>query len=143
MEKKEIKKTKKVVNPFWYVSKNAMRIYSNVPDARKNTQTKHDSIQVSVSLSKYYPDAARYWQELLDQTKPLLDSKRFENECLSWDLNPENVAQHLVVEGSTVVKKVLKLGLVAGYGEKAKFFVDPLYTLEIKPMSEIKRDANE
>ncbi len=133
----------KKFNEFYYVSRNGMKLFESVPDARKNTETKRDCLQRALNMSRYYPDAARYWQDMLNETKPILDSKRFDRECQEWGLNPEIVAQHLVVEGKSAVNRVLKDGLIAGFGEDAKFFVDPLYNLVIKPMNKKQEVDNE
>ena len=127
-------KTRKYsVSPFFRVAASGMRQYGNVPDARKNTATKRACLDMAVSLSKHYPDAVRFWQDLLHECKALLDSMRFHQECKAWGLNPEYVAQHITVEGKSKVNRVLKEGLHAGYGENAKLFVTPLYNVVIIP----------
>lgn len=127
-------KTRKYsVSPFYRVAASGMRQYENVPDARKNTATKRACLDMAVSLSKHYPDAVRFWQDLLHECRALLDSMRFHQECKAWGLQPDYVAQHITVEGKSKVNRVLKEGLHAGYGENAKLFVTPLYNLVIIP----------
>lgn len=118
---------------FYRTAKSGMKFFANVPEARKSTSTKFSSLRMAVMLSKSYPDEIRFFQELLNEAKPLLDSKRFEKECKAWNLMPENVAQHLVVEGKAIVNRVLKYGLMAGFGENAKLFIEPIYIPDIKP----------
>ena len=118
---------------FYRICSTGMKLFKRVADAKKTPSTKRESLNLAITLSSYYPDAIRFWLDLEDQAKLLLDSKRFERECEAWDLKPENVAQHLVVEGKATVNRVLKLGLVEGYGENAKLFIEPLNTVDIKP----------
>lgn len=118
---------------FYRICATGMKIFRRVADAKKTPSSKRESLNLAITLSSYYPDAIRFWLDLEDQAKLLLDSKRFERECKDWNLKPENVAQHLVVEGKATVNRVLKLGLVEGYGENAKLFIEPLNVIDIKP----------
>lgn len=56
-------------------------------------------------------DAEKFWLNYRDSMELILDSKRFENECVAKNLKPEIVAEHLVFEGKTRMNEVIKYGL--------------------------------
>lgn len=73
-----------------------------------------------------YPDKLRFEMDFRAERERLTDSKRFCRECEAKGLVPENVADHTVFEGKTVVEKVLKEGLQV-LGDKAQMFNCPLW----------------
>ena len=115
------------LNPLYVVIRKFKTIWPSFDENMQNTSTKRATLNLAVRLSsKYYGDSFRFWQDLLDEANLLLDSKRFENACAAWGLDPRAVAEHLVCEGKATVNKVLKEGL-ENYGEKARMFSERLY----------------
>lgn len=127
-KKSEIKtkKTRKS-NPFYIVVRLFQELFGAFESADQNTENKRAALNMALSLRKsYYPDRLRFWQELLDEANILLDSKKFCDSCRKLGLEPQAVAEHLVVEGKAKWQKVLKEGLV-NYGEKVMMFRERLY----------------
>ena len=115
------------VNPLYVVINRYKKIYAAYDESMQNTETKRASLNIAIGMSKkYYPDRFRFWQDLLDEANILLDSRRFNTSCEEMKLDPQAVAEHLVVEGKATVNRVLKLGL-ENYGEKAMMFNQRLY----------------
>ena len=117
------------VNPLYIVIRKFWTLYGALDESMQNLETKRATLNLAVRLCpKYYSDAFRFWQDLLDEANVLKDSIRFNNYCkdnLKYD--PQAVAEHLVVEGKATVNKVLKEG-PESYGEKIRMFKDRLYT---------------
>lgn len=127
--KKSESKTSKArkVNPFYIVIRLFLELFGAYDASDQNTKNKRAALNMAISLKKsYYPDRLRFWQELLDEANVLLDSKRFCDSCARMKLDPQAVAEHLVVEGKAKWMKVLKEGL-ENYGEKVMMFKERLY----------------
>lgn len=77
-------------------------------------------------------DIERFWLHYRDQVELLLDSKRFERDCLSKGLIPEIVAEHLVFEGSGKVKRVIKFGL-AVLGSEVDLYKESFTADKLQP----------
>lgn len=123
------KSSRRHVNPLYVVIRKFWNLFNAYDENMQNTETKRETLNLAIRLSpKYYPDTFRFWQDLLDETKVLLDSKRFNEYCDNvLEYSAQAVAEHLVVEGKATVNKVLKEGL-ENYGEKARMFSERLYT---------------
>lgn len=123
---KKGKKNRKV-NHFSIVVTLFKRIFASYDEADQNTVNKRAAINMALGMrKKYYPDKLRFWQELLDQANVLTDSRRFNDSCQKLELDPQAVAEHLVMEGKANWNKVLNEGLDS-YGEKVRMFKDRLY----------------
>jgi hypothetical protein len=109
----------------------------------QNTKTKRETLNLAVRLCpKYYSDTFRFWQDLLDEANILLDSNRFNKYCNDvLKLDPQAVAEHLVVEGKATVNKVLKEGL-ENYGEKARMFSERLY-VDTRKLYDVKNEGRD
>lgn len=115
------------VNPLYVVIRRFHTVYDAYDENMQNTETKRMALNLAIGMSRsYYPDRFRFWQDLLDEANILLDSKRFCNSCAEMGLDPQAVAEHLVVEGKATLNSVLKFGL-ENYGEKARMFHERLY----------------
>ena len=90
----------------------------------QNTEAKIACIEDNIE--RYYDDSLRFWANLKDEAKDLLDSIKFNETCKSLGLKPENVAQHIIFEGKTVKNNVLRNGLDE-MGEFIKAFDAPLF----------------
>lgn len=73
---------------------------------------------INASISKYYKDELRFWLDFKGQTELLLDSKRFTEYCVSRNLKPECVAEHVVFEDQATLNKVLKQGIAHVLGKR-------------------------
>jgi hypothetical protein len=139
--KNEKRSSRRHVNPMYIVIRKFWSIFGAYDEGMQNTQTKKATLNLAIRLcSKYYPDTFRFWQDLLDEANILLDSKRFNNYCNDvLKLDPQAVAEHIVVEGKATVNKVLKEGL-ENYGQKARMFGLRLYSYEKRKLYESKKD---
>lgn len=90
----------------------------------QNTEAKIACIEDNID--RYYDDSLRFWANLKDEAKDLLDSIRFNETCRKLGLDPGNVAQHIIFEGKAVKNKVLLNGL-DDMGELIKAFDAPLF----------------
>jgi hypothetical protein len=120
-------KASRKINPLYTVIRKYKNVFASYDEQCQNTDTKIVALNIAIGMSRdLYPDRFRFWQDLRDEANILLDSKRFEATCVKWNLRPQAVAEHIVVEGKATLNRVLKNGLEA-YGEKARMFKDPLY----------------
>jgi hypothetical protein len=127
-EGKNTKKTRsKKVNPLYVVIRKFWSLFKAYDEGMQNTNTKREMLNLAIRLCpKYYSDTFRWWQDLLDEANIALDSVRFNRDCQALGLNPQAVAEHLVVEGKATLNMVLKYGIQV-YGEKVRMFTDRLY----------------
>jgi len=124
--KKTASKVRKT-NSFYLVVRKCNELFASFDVANQNTENKRAAIDLALGLKKkYYPDKLRFWQDLLDEAKIILDSRRFHDSCGKLKLDPQAVAEHLVLEGKANWTKVLKDGLES-YGEKVMMFKERLY----------------
>lgn len=91
----------------------------------QNVETKRECIKMNISA--YYDDALRFWLDFENETKDLLDSKRFCEKCEEIGIKPHDAAEHVVFEGKSIKNRVWKNGLEATLGDKARMFNAPLY----------------
>ena len=125
--KKSKNARKKKVNPLYVPIRKFWSLFKAYDEGMQNTNTKREMLNLAIRLCpKYYSDTFRWWQDLLDEANIALDSVRFNRDCKALGLNPQAVAEHLVVEGKATLNKVLKYGIQV-YGEKVRMFTDRLY----------------
>jgi hypothetical protein len=133
---------KRRVNPFYAVVSLFKKIFGSFDEADQDTANKRAALNLALGLrKKYYPDKLRFWQDLLDESKIILDSVRFNEACKKMELNPQAVAEHLVCEGKAVWMKVLKDGLES-YGEKVYIFKERLYVDKYKLYAKPETEDN-
>ena len=99
--------TKRNVSPLWSVITKANKVFA--VQIKKDNGTKLDCLK-NAMVSKY-SDHDKFWVEYHQQTSTLLDSRRFCKECVDYGCNPAFVAEHIVFEGSAMVRRVLKEGV--------------------------------
>lgn len=113
------------MQPVYAVCKTAKGIFMR--QLVQNTETKKGSIKVALNHSyKEYPDALRFHLDFKAERDRLTDSKRFCNACAARGLNPEFVADHIVLEGKGILEAVLKEGIQI-FGEQVMMFREPLF----------------
>ena len=126
------KAPKRVYNvaPERKVSNSAMIHFHMMPQPLQTTETKMLCVKQAISSHpKWVDDEARYWAWLADQTKLLTRVWDFNETCSKFGLDPNSVAQHLVLEGQKACNFVRMNGLAA-YGERIKLFHQPLIDME-------------
>lgn len=109
---------KRNVSPLWSVITKANRVFA--VQVKKDNKTKLDCLN-NAMVSKY-PDQDRFWVEYHQQTSTLLDSRRFCKDCMDRGYCPVAIAEHVVFDGSTVMRKVLKEGVLHAIGENIQFY---------------------
>ena len=119
--------TKRNVSPLWSVITKANRVFAL--QVTKTNKCKLDCLK-NAMVSKY-SDHDKFWVEYHQQTSALLDSRRFCKDCMDKGLYPVAIAEHVVFEGSAMMRKVLKEGVTNALGEKIQFYKD-MFTPEDK-----------
>lgn len=109
--------------PVWKVLDKARKTFD--AQLTKNVEIKRQCIKVSIK--EHYKDELRFWLDFKSQTERLLDSKSFERYCTDRNLKPEVVAEHVVYESETVMKRVLNDGIESVMGERVVMFTQPLF----------------
>lgn len=99
--------TKRNVSPLWSVITKANKVFAVQID--KDNDCKLKCLK-NAMVSKY-SDHDKFWVEYHQQTSTLLDSRRFCKECVDYGCNPAFVAEHIVFEGSAMVRRILKDGV--------------------------------
>ena len=118
------KKPVRTIPPVYRVMMAANRQFKRYSKKFQNTEAKIACIEDNID--RYYDDSLRFWANLKDEAKDLLDSIKFNNTCNGLGLKPENVAQHIIFEGKGVKNRVLWNGLDE-MGELIKAFDAPLF----------------
>ena len=126
-EKAPKRATKRNVSPLWSVITKANRVFAVQVD--KNNERKLKCLK-NAMVGKY-SDHDKFWVEYHQQTSALLDSRRFCKDCMDKGLYPVAIAEHVVFEGSAMMRKVLKEGVTNALGEKIQFYKD-MFTPEDK-----------
>lgn len=94
---------------------------------KKDGQSKIDCIKAALAANpSVYSDALRFELDFRAERDCLTDSKRFCIACENLGQVPQNVADHVVFEGKSVVNKVLKEGLQV-LGENVRMFNESLW----------------
>lgn len=113
------------MQPVYAVCKMAKAIFMR--QLIQNTETKKAAIKAALSHSyKEYPDGLRFYMDFKAERDRLTDSRKFCNTCEARGLNPEFVADNIVLEGKGVLESVLKDGLQI-FGEGVMMFNAPLF----------------
>ena len=121
--------------PEWKISQIAKRKFMNLPTAFQSSVGKEACIKEALSGHKeLIPDPTRYWIWLIDETNKLTRVWDFTDTCDKAGLNPQTVAQHLILEGKSVCNAIRLEGLAA-YGSNIRMFVDPLFVDEFNLFS--------
>lgn len=92
----------------------------------QNLQTKIDCIE-EVAEEVYGSSAQMVWHDLLKESKRLTNLVDFNEYCRSLGLEPSNVAQHIVFDGSGAVNKVMRNGVESIYGAMILAYGEPLF----------------
>lgn len=94
------------ISPFNRVITSSRKLYARQLD--QNASVKNRCMERNVT--KYYDEPAKFWAEFESRKEEILDRGTFKARCEKEGLNPKNVAEHLLFEGSATVKKTLETG---------------------------------
>ena len=97
------------VSMFNRVISSSRKLYEN--QVYQNADTKFRCI--NRSISKMGANSVEFWTEFNKRKSEILDRDSFKRRCSEEDLNPEIVAEHLIMEGNATVNKVLSEGFVS------------------------------
>lgn len=113
------------MQPVYKVLRKAKRLY--YAQVVMSVENKVKCIETALaSMDNLYPDKLRFELDFRTERERLVDSIKFSKACKALELDPVNVADHVVFEGKGVLEKVLKEGLQV-VGEKAHMFNAPLW----------------
>ena len=130
---------KRNVSAFYAVIGKANRLF--LKQVRKNTETKQECIVYCITPN-LYADAPRFWEEYRIAVEAILDSKKFEKNCNEANLNPQYVAEHLVMEGRAMIRKVLAEGFAPLKGRE-RYFTAPILKTEFFASDVVSANAEE
>lgn len=135
---KKASKRKRVETPYLRVRSKASNIFKNQID--KSVSTKRLAIERAFnSVARGNFIMPRFLSEFKVNVDMLLDSKRFERDCIENNLKPFNAATHIAFDGASKIDLVLKNGLKAIYSTQLVELVEPLFTEEeLEEASQVK-----
>lgn len=113
---------KRNISPFNTVIKKANKLF--LKQVLKDTKIKQECIVYCITPN-LYADAPRFWEEYRIAVEAILDSKKFEKNCNDAKLNPQYVAEHLVMEGRAMIRTVLAEGFAPLKGRE-RYFTSPI-----------------
>lgn len=141
-EEKFLKKVYEIA-PEWKVSNIAKRKFMGLPMVFKNDKGKIACIEETLENRKdLIPDQTRFWLWLVDETAKLQRVWDFKETCENAGVEPNNVAQHLILEGKQVCTAIRLEGLAA-YGSKIRMFKEPLFEDKFKLFAQKTVSPNE
>ena len=116
--------------PVWVALTVARRMFNNLPSALQNTETKRMCLHEAASRT--YGDPKRVNYDIKNEARRLINLVDFGKYCETYGLNKVNVADHVVFEGKTVVRRVMEYGVESVLGTKIQMFAEPLIENESK-----------
>jgi hypothetical protein len=124
-----VKSTKKrrEESPYLKIRSKAVNIFRTQLD--KSVGTKRLAVERAISkIADLDYARGRFLSEFKQNVDLLLDSKRFERDCLQHNLTPFNAATHIVFDGSSKIELVLKNGVYPTYSTQLLELTEPIYT---------------
>lgn len=118
--------------PVWVALTAARRMFNNLPSALQNTETKRMCLHEAASRT--YGDPKRVNYDIKNEARRLTNLVDFGEYCEENGLDRDNVADHVVFEGKTVVRRVMEYGVESVLGTKIQMFAEPL--IEDKPKAD-------
>ena len=118
--------------PVWTALTAARRMFNNLPSALQNTETKRMCLHEAAS--RIYGDPKRVNYDIKNEARRLTNLVDFGEYCEENGLDRDNVADHVVFEGKTVVRRVMEYGVESVLGTKIQMFAEPL--TEDKPKAD-------
>lgn len=124
--------------PVWVALTAARRMFNNLPSALQNTETKRMCLHEAASRT--YGDPKRVNYDIKNEARRLINLVDFGKYCEKYGLNKDNVADHVVFEGKTVVRRVMEYGVESVLGTKIQMFAEPLIENESKDDGQLTED---
>lgn len=121
-------------DPVWSCLTVARRMFNNLPSALQKTDTKQMCLQEAAERAYGDPKRAKY--DILNESRKLTNLKDFEAYCNGKKVEPANVAQHVVFEGKTIMRRVMEHGVESVLGTKIEMFREPLVVVDT-PSAEV------
>lgn len=118
--------------PVWVALTAARRMFNNLPSALQNTETKRMCLHEAASRTYGNPKRVNY--DIKNEARRLTNLVDFGEYCEENGLDRDNVADHVVFEGKTVVRRVMEYGVESVLGTKIQMFAEPL--IEDKPKAD-------
>lgn len=128
--KKDNKSRRSPSAPVWVALTVARRMFNNLPSALQNTETKRMCLHEAAN--RIYGDLKRVDYDIKNEARRLINLVDFGKYCETYGLNKVNVADHVVFEGKTVVRRVMEYGVESVLGTKIQMFAEPLIENESK-----------
>lgn len=110
--------------PIWVALTAARRMFNNLPSALQNTETKRMCLHEAAS--RIYGDPKRVNYDIKNEARRLTNLVDFGEYCEESGLDKDNVAEHVVFEGKTTVRRVMEYGVESALGTKIQMFAEPL-----------------
>ena len=118
--------------PVWTALTVARRMFNNLPSALQNIETKRMCLHEAANRT--YGDPKRVNYDIKNEARRLTNLVDFGEYCKKNGLDKDNVAEHVVFEGKTVVRRVMEYGVESVLGTKIQMFAEPL--TEDKPKAD-------
>lgn len=131
-DKKDNKSRRSPSAPVWVALTAARRMFNNLPSALQNTETKRMCLHEAANRT--YGDPKRVNYDIKNEARRLTNLVDFGEYCEENGLDRDNVADHVVFEGKTVVRRVMEYGVESVLGTKIQMFAEPL--IEDKPKAD-------
>ena len=128
-DKKDNKSRRSPSAPVWVALTVARRMFNNLPSALQNTETKRMCLHEAANRT--YGDPKRVNYDIKNEARRLTNLVDFGEYCKKNGLDKDNVAEHVVFEGKTVV---MEYGVESVLGTKIQMFAEPL--IEDKPKAD-------
>ena len=110
--------------PIWSALTVARRMFNNLPSVLQNTETKRMCLKEAAERT--YGDPKRASYDIKNEARKLTNLMDFGEYCRKNGLKGENVAEHVVFEGKTVMRRVMEYGVESVLGTKIQMFAEPL-----------------
>lgn len=110
--------------PVWTALTAARRMFNNLPSALQNAETKRMCLHEAASRT--YGDPKRVNYDIKNEARRLTNLVDFGEYCKVNGLKAAHVAEHVVFEGKTVMRRVMEHGVESVLGTKIQMFAEPL-----------------
>ncbi len=110
--------------PIWNCLTAARRMFNNLPSALQSTETKRMCLKEAAERT--YGDPKRASYDIRNEARKLTNLLDFGEYCRKSGLKGESVAEHVVFEGKTVMRRVMEYGVESVLGTKIEMFAESL-----------------
>ena len=99
-------------------------MFNNLPSALQSTETKRMCLKEAAERT--YGDPKRASYDIRNEARKLTNLLDFGEYCRKSGLKGESVAEHVVFEGKTVMRRVMEYGVESVLGTKIEMFAESL-----------------